>query len=86
MSEHLKVVGEIKPPDYKDAVKMLRNIADEIERGNYGEIETIVVALTGDESCGMFGGGRESGMSACGFLFSAAANRLQTILGETLTR
>ena len=32
----LKVVGEIKPPDYRDPVKMLRNLADNIEAGDYG--------------------------------------------------
>ena len=31
----LKVVGEIKPPDYRDPVKMLRNLADDIEGGRW---------------------------------------------------
>ena len=38
----LKVVGEIKPPEYKDPVKMLRNLADNIEAGKHGEVTTLV--------------------------------------------
>lgn len=33
----LKVVGEIRPPEYKDPVLMLRNLADDIEAGEFGD-------------------------------------------------
>lgn len=75
----LKVVGEIKPPEYKDPVKMLRNIADNIEKGEYGEIETIVVATFGDAGLDTFGGGKDSGMYACSYLFASAAARFHII-------
>lgn len=75
----LKVVGEIKPPEYKDPVQMLRNIADKIEAGEYGEVETIVVATFGDNGLDTFGGGKESGLYACAYLFGVAQTRLQNI-------
>jgi hypothetical protein len=75
----LKVVGEITPPGYKDPVKMLRRIADQIEAGDYGDIETIVVATAGSDGYDTFGGGRDSGMHACAFLFAASHQRLVSI-------
>ena len=75
----LKVVGEIAPPDYKDPVKMLRNIADDIEAGEYGKIDTIVVATFGDAGLDTFAGGRESGMYASTYVFASAAARFHMI-------
>jgi hypothetical protein len=75
----VKVVGAIKPPDHKDPVIMLRNIADDIEAGRYGSIDTIVVALAGTEGYETFGGGKDSDMMACAFLFQACATRLHNI-------
>jgi hypothetical protein len=75
----LKVVGEIAPPDYRDPVLLLRNLADDIEAGAYGDVETIVVALAADVTYAMFGGGRRSSMADCGFLYAAAAQRLAAI-------
>lgn len=75
----LKVVGEISPPAYKDPVQMLRNLADNIEAGDYGDVETIVIALAGDQGFDTFGGGRLSGMHECAFLFASAAARLHQI-------
>ena len=75
----LKVVGEIKPPDFKDPVKLLRKIADDIEAGVYGEVETVVVALAGDNGFNTFGGGRQSSMHHCAFLFAASATRLHNL-------
>ena len=72
----MKVIGEIKPPEYKDPVKMLRNIADNIEKGEYGDVNTIVVAAWGDEGLETFGGGRDSDMFHCTYLFGAAQARL----------
>lgn len=75
----LKVIGEIKPPEYKDPVRMLRNLADNIEAGKYGEIETLVVATAGDQGYETFGGGQDSGMHTCAFLFATAHQRLLNI-------
>lgn len=72
----LKVVGEIKPPSYRDPVKMLRNIADSIEEGKYGNVQTIVVATFGDNGVDTFGGGKDSGLYACAYLFGCAQVRL----------
>jgi hypothetical protein len=55
------VVGEIKPPAYRDPVQMLRNLADDIEAGKYGDVETIVIATAGSAGYDTFGGGRDSG-------------------------
>lgn len=72
----LKIVGEIKPPEYKDPVQMLRNLADNIEAGEYGDVETLVVALAADQGCEMFGGGRRSSLEECAFLYATAHQRL----------
>ena len=71
----LKIVGEIKPPDYKDPATMLRNIADDIEAGVYGEVHTIVVAIDGEEGHERFGGGLRSSVEHCAFLFASSAAR-----------
>ena len=75
----LKVVGEIKPPGYKDPVQMLRNIADDIESGEFTGVTTIVVALWGDDGVKTFGGGKDSDMFHCSYLFGVAQARLQNI-------
>lgn len=75
----LKVVGEIAPPSYKDPAKMLRNIADNIEAGDYGDVTTIVVATWGDNGVDTFGGGKDSDMFHCSYLFGVAQTRLQNI-------
>jgi hypothetical protein len=75
----LKVVGRIAPPDYKDPVKMLRAIADDIEEGQFTDVSTIVVALWGDEGVKTFGGGKDSDMFHCSYLFGVAQARLQNI-------
>ena len=74
----LKVAGVIEPADFKDPVKMLRKIADEIEAGEYGDVETIVVGLRG-ETYETFGGGKLASLQDCGFLFGACATRLMNI-------
>ena len=71
----LKIVGEIKPPDYKDPATMLRNIAADIEAGVYGEVDTIVVALAAEEGHETFGGGVRSSVEHCAFLFASSAAR-----------
>jgi hypothetical protein len=49
MKPDLKVVGEINPPEYRDAVKMLRNVADDIENNEFGEVTSIVLVRFGDD-------------------------------------
>ena len=75
----LKVVGEIAPPDYKDPVKMLRNIADNIENGKYGDVDTIAIATFGSARLEIFGGGKNSDMYHCAYVFGAAQVRLLNI-------
>jgi len=70
---------DISPPGYKDAVEMLRAIADDIETGEYGDVDTVVVATAGSAGYNTFGGGKDSDMHACAFLFAASAQRLQAI-------
>lgn len=70
---------DIAPPAYKTPVQMLRNLADGIERGDYGGISTIVIATFGDNGLDVFGGGRDSGMEHCAFVLGAAHHRLLAI-------
>lgn len=76
MKPELKVVGEIKPPPYKDPVMMLRNIADEIEQGNL-DVDTIGVVYWGpDLPLAIYGGGRNSEMYHLAYAFGASQQRL----------
>ena len=69
----LKIVGEIKPPEYKDPVQMLRNLANGIENGEYGDIQGIAVVTANDEGAlDMFAGGPQSDIHAVAFLFASA--------------
>ena len=70
---------DIAPPDYRDPAKLLRNIADDIDAGDYGDVETIVVALAAPGGVETFGGGKLADYRFCHFLFSAAATRLNSI-------
>ena len=71
----MTVIGEIAPPDYKDVVKGLRNLAEDIEAGLYGPVETLVVALSGN-TYETFGMGARSDIAACAYLFASSAQRL----------
>ena len=73
---NLKIVGEIKPPDNKDPVKMLRDIADDIEAGDLGSVLTLVVALKSKQGHRVFGAGVLSSLEHVALLFSAAAAQL----------
>ena len=73
MSANLKVV-EFPVADYRDPVKMLRNIADGIEAGEHGDVQTIGIALFGD-SLELFGGGPDSAAPTVALIFSAAVQR-----------
>lgn len=72
----LKVVGEIKPPDYRDPVKMLRNLADDIENGDYGTVHTIAIATFGDAGLEVFGGGDDSVGPTVAMVFQAASMKM----------
>lgn len=72
----LKVVGKIEPPEYKDPVRMLRNIAEDIEAGRYGEVQTIAIALSTEDGLEVFSGGPQSDMHASAYVFGAAQLRL----------
>jgi hypothetical protein len=54
---------------------MLRNIADQIDSGDYGAVTTIVVAFQSDEGVETFGGGRDADYRFCSWLFSVGATR-----------
>lgn len=77
---HLSLVTDITP-DYRDPVKMLRNIADEIEAGDYGVVTTVAVALHGD-TMDVFGGGADSGSAVVALLFNAAGLRFARTIEE----
>ena len=76
---HLKVVGKIEPPVYKDPAAMLRNIADMIDSGEIGEVETVVVGIAGEEGYDTYAGGKLSELAHSAFVFAACATRLQNI-------
>lgn len=78
----LKVVGEIKPPEYKDPVKMLRNLATSIEDGKYGDVHTIAIAIAtfGDAGLELFGGGGDSDGPTVAMLFQAASIKMSQSL------
>jgi hypothetical protein len=76
---HLKVVGKIEPPEYKDPATMLRNIADMIDSGEIGTIDTVVVGISGEEGFDTYAGGPQSELAHAGFVFAACATRLQNI-------
>lgn len=72
----LKVVGEISPPDYRDAVKMLRNLADDIEAGEFGAVNSLVLVRFGDNGLQVHVGGRDSDFGTAMLLLTAGVNKL----------
>ena len=72
----LKVVGEIKPPEYKVPVKMLRNLADDIENDKYGTVHSIAIATFGDAGLEVFGGGDDSVGPTVAMVFQAASMKM----------
>lgn len=70
---------DISPPPYKDPATMLRRIADDIDEGNYGQVDTIVVVTFGDAGLRTSGGGKDSGMASCAFALGAAHTKLLRI-------
>jgi hypothetical protein len=81
---HLRVV-DIKPPEFKDPVTMLRNIAEEIEKGQHGKVNTLAIAMFVEEAengepLAMFGGGRDSDMYHVVAAYGAAQLKLLRII------
>ena len=61
-------------PDYRDPVKALRNLADDIEAGEFGEVGSCGVVIFGD-TMEVFGSGVDSDGPTIALLFNAAAHR-----------
>lgn len=61
--------------NYRDPVSALRKIADEIERGEYGEVGCVGIALLG-ETFEVFGAGPDSAGYSVAAVFHAGLVRL----------
>lgn len=61
--------------NFRDPVATLRNIADEIERGDFGEVGCIGVALLADKMH-VFGAGRDSEAPSVALLLHAGFSSL----------
>lgn len=68
-------------PDYRDPVKALRNLADEIEAGEHGDVSSCGVVLMGDQM-EVFGSGIDSDGPTIALLFNAAAHRFAREIEE----
>jgi len=53
-------VVELKRPEYFNISAALRNLADEIDAGKFGEAATCAVAMDGDLGLDIFGSGPRS--------------------------
>lgn len=65
--------------NFRDPVATLRNIADEIENGEYGDVSCVAVAVFGD-TLEVFGAGIDSEPSSVGMLLSAAHLKLAGLM------
>ena len=74
MSADLKVVP-LDPPEYRRPEKMLRNIADDIEAGLYGDVTSLSVVLFGD-TLEVFSGGSDASGSTAALLLQAGGLRI----------
>lgn len=67
--------------DVRDTAGVLRNLADAIEDGEYGDVSTVGVVVMGDEMhC--FSAGNDSEAAMVALLFNAAALRLARAVEE----
>jgi hypothetical protein len=83
-ASHLRVV-DIKPPEFKDPATLLRNIADEIEKGKHGKVNTVAIAMfteeaENEEPLALFGGGRDSDPYHVVAAYGAAQVKLLRVL------
>lgn len=69
-------VVEFKRPEYFNASAALRNLADEIDAGTYGEVMTCAVALETSEGVDIFGSGPRSDIENVYFVFGVAMNAI----------
>lgn len=67
-------VVQFPTPGYRDPVKALRNLADDIDAGKFGEVGSCGVVIFGD-TMEVFGSGVDSDGPTIALLFSAAAHR-----------
>lgn len=74
-------VVDFPVPEYREPATCLRNIADAIEAGDYGEVGTVAVAVFGD-TLEVFGGGPDSAGPTCALVFRAAALRFEREIEE----
>ncbi len=77
---NLKIVN-FPIPDYREPVKALRNLADDIEAGNHGEVNSCGVVIFG-ETMEVFGSGVDNEGTTIALLFSAAAHRFAREIEE----
>lgn len=69
------------PDNHRNPSAMLRKLADEIEAGTYGDVETVAVALMGTRmEC--FGGGPDCEATEIAMLFNAAVLRITRAIEE----
>ena len=73
----LKVV-QIRGSNYRQVVPTLRNIADEIERGDYGDVESCGVVISGSK-LSVFGMGENSDVNTIAVLLHAGFDYLVSI-------
>lgn len=74
MPANLNVV-QLYESNYRDPVAALRRIADEIERGEYGEVGCVGVVVLGD-TMEVFGAGEDSEGPSVALLLHAGFMRL----------
>jgi hypothetical protein len=55
---------------------MLRNLADDIENGKYGAVNSIAIATFGDDGLQVFGGGIDSEGPVVAMLFQSASMKM----------
>ena len=67
--------------DYRDPAKTLRNLADDIDAGKFGEVGSCGVVVFGD-TMEVFGSGVDSDGPTIALLFSAAAHRFSREIEE----
>jgi len=83
---HLHSV-DIRPAEYRDPVYFLQNLADEIEKGQHGDVSTLAIALLTEGAedgspFATFGGGRNSDICRVAAVFGAAQLRLLNLIRE----
>lgn len=77
---HLKVVT-LQESNFRDPVATLRNIADALEQGEYGDVGCVAVALLGD-TMEVFGAGPDSEGPSVALLLHAGFMRLSQAVEE----